>query len=60
MKFDAFVTISGLAPAVYTVGVPQDGSSFRSVFHSVRPVFRSSAIRNDASCVSHWTMTRSS
>src|SRR6267378_6170138 len=34
MKFDAFVTSSGPAGVNATVGVPQDGSSLRSVFHT--------------------------
>src|SRR5258706_10323947 len=38
MKFDAFVTSSGPAEVIATVGVPQDGSSLRSVFQTVSPV----------------------
>ena len=42
-----------------TVGVPHDGSSSRSVFHTVWPVSAFSAMRNESACVSHWMMTRS-
>ena len=58
MKFDALVTSSGPADVIATVGVPQDGSSWRSVFHTVSPVSAFSASRNESACVSHWRMTR--
>ena len=58
MKFDALVTSSGPADVVATVGVPHDGSSSRSVFHTVSPVSAFSASRNESACVSHWRMTR--
>ena len=58
MKFDAFVTSSGPADVIATVGVPQDGSSLRSVFHTVAPVSALSASMNESVCVSHWRMTR--
>ena len=58
MKFDALVTSSGPAGVATTVGVPHDGSSSRSVFHTVSPVSASSASRNESACVSHCRMTR--
>src|SRR4249920_3594901 len=35
MKFEALVTNSGPADVIAAVGVPQDGSSWRAVFHTV-------------------------
>jgi hypothetical protein len=58
MKFDALVTSSGPAAVTATVGVPHEGSSRRSVFHTVSPVLSSSATMNESACVSHWRMTR--
>jgi hypothetical protein len=57
MKFDALVTSSSPAAVVTTVGVPHDGSSSRSVFHTVRPVAASSASTNESACVSHCSST---
>ena len=59
MKFDALVTSSGPADVIATVGVPHDGSSSRSVFHTVSPVAALSASTNESACVSHCRMTRS-
>src|SRR5437870_3960326 len=59
MKLDAFVTSCGPADVVTTVGVAHDGSSSRSVFHTVLPVLASRARMNESVCVSHWRMTRS-
>ena len=59
MKFDALVTSSGPAVVVTMVGVPHDGNSCRSVFHTVSPVSAFSASRNESVCVSHCTITRS-
>jgi hypothetical protein len=58
MKFDALVTSTGPAEVCATVGVPHEGISSRSVFHTVFPVAASSASRNESACVSHWRMTR--
>ena len=49
---------SGPAGVVTIVGVPHDGSSLRSVFHTVSPVSALSASENESACVSHCTMTR--
>src|SRR5580765_761333 len=57
-KFDALVRSSGPAAVIATVGVPHDGSSWRSVFHTVSPVSTFSAITNESACVSHCRMTR--
>ena len=59
MKFEAFVIISALPLPLKTVGVPQDGSSFRTDFQTVPPVFMFAASRNDSFCVSHYTRTMS-
>ena len=40
-----------------TVGVPHEGSSSRSVFHTVRPLATSSASRNESACVSTCRIT---
>src|SRR3954470_4875702 len=56
MNFEALVTSTGPADVAATVGVPHDGSSSRSVFHTVSPVSALSAIRNDSASVSHWTL----
>ena len=59
MKFDALVTSSGPAVVVTMVGVPQDGNSCRSVFHTVSPVSAFTASMNESAWVSNWTITSS-
>src|SRR6185436_17247958 len=43
IKLEAFATSSGPADVVAIVGVPHEGSSSRTVFQTVLPVFASSA-----------------
>src|SRR5258708_39218853 len=57
IKFDALATSTGPVSVIATVGVPQDGSSSRSVFHTVLPVAASKARRNESVWVSHWRIT---
>src|SRR5882724_10013987 len=58
MKLDAFATRTGPTDVIATVGVPHDGSSSRSVFHTVLPVSASRAKMNESLWVSHCRMTR--
>ena len=58
MKFEALVTSSAPSGVVATVGVPQEGSSSRSVFHACSPVSASRASRNESAWVSHCRITR--
>src|SRR4030095_5191841 len=58
MKFEALVTSTGPVSVVTIVGVPQDGSSSRSVFQTVFPVAAFRASRKESVCVSHCRITR--
>jgi hypothetical protein len=53
------VTSSSPADVDTTVGVPHDGSSWRSAFQITLPVCASSARTNESACVSTWMNTMS-
>ncbi|MEN9576427.1 MAG: hypothetical protein RL514_4282 [Verrucomicrobiota bacterium] len=53
VKLEPLVTSSARALPGYTVGVPQEGSSSRDAFHTVWPLFKSTAIRKEPFCWSH-------
>ena len=59
-KFPPLTISSAPFAVVTTVGLLHDGMSSRFVFHTCSPVSTDSAIRNESSRVSTWTITRPS
>ena len=53
MKFEALVTSMGPDVVWTTVGVPQDGNSVLSVFHTVSPVSAFNAMMKESDWLSH-------